>query len=419
MTKIFHTGRRLFVNGHNNRLDKRKPIAMQGTLFAPDDPFVCRSPLTEEERISAVAVSLLSSPGSCGLWPMIAEHRPLDIYRMVRDRSVPATSSFFTASYPHDPMDAAQLIVRKAERSSVRIMTYWDSDYPSLLREIPFPPLVLYLKGTLAAGTAVAVVGTRKSDIRSTAVARRLSRELAALGCAIVSGMAVGIDREAHLGALDAGGRTVGVLANGIDIIYPSPNRDLYRLIEKTDGSALVSEYPPGIFAGKWTFVRRNRIISGLSAGTVVVKAGMRSGALITARHAVEQNREVFACAGNSFDEEYAGCNRLVREGAVLVSRTEDIVAELSRLPVAAPVISGGAAGAGDGTGEGKAKGSRKDLPPDSMEGRILGLLSSGVRDIDSIVRELSACAAEVNEAVVALELDGFIMRNGAMLSRL
>jgi len=419
MQKTFYTRRRPFVTRHDERLNRRKTIAMQGTLFAPDDPFVCRAPLTDEERISAVAVSLVSSPESGRIWPMIAEHGPLEIYRMVRDRSAPATKSFFVESYPEDPLDAAELIARKAERHSVRIITYWDGAYPSLLREIQCPPLVLYLKGTLGVGTAVAVVGTRKSDIRSAAVARRLSRELAALGCTIVSGMAVGIDREAHLGALDAGGATIGVLANGIDIMYPSPNRDLYRLIERTEGSALVSEYPPGIFAGKWTFVRRNRIISGLTAGTVVVKAGERSGALITARHAVEQNREVFACAGNSFDEEYAGCNRLVREGAVLVSRTEDIVAELSRLPVPAAEIFRHTPGPAGNPGEGSGKACHKEPSPDSLEGRILGLLSSGVRDIDSIVRELSAGAGEVNEAVVVLELEGMIMRNGTLLSRL
>ena len=188
----------------------------------------------------------------------------------------------------------------------------------------------------------MAVVGTRKSDPKSALIARRISHDLSSQGFTVVSGMAVGIDREAHLGALDAGGKTVGVLANGIDIIYPWPNRDLYQAHRSTPGSALVSEYPPGIYvAGQWTFVRRNRIISGLCAGTVVVKAGERSGALITARHAVEQNREVFACAGNSFDEEYAGCHRLVRSGAVLVSSSQDILAELDADPAPrhAPVV--------------------------------------------------------------------------------
>ncbi len=419
MKNYFHTQRRLFVTRHEVTLNRRKPITMQGRLFVPDDPFICRAPLTDEDRIKAVAVSLLSSPGTHRVWSMIATHAPGEIYRMVCSSSVPATQSFFTELYPENPLDAAEIIVRKTEKSSIRILTYWDRDYPSLLREIQYPPLVLYLKGILPAGTAVAVVGTRKSDARSSVVARRISQELSALGCVIVSGMAVGVDREAHLGALDGGGRTVGVLANGIDIIYPWPNRDLYRLIDEAKDSALVSEYPPGIYAGRWTFVRRNRIISGLSAGTVVVKAGERSGALITARHAVEQNREVFACAGNSFDEEYAGCHRLVRDGAVLVSRTEDIVAELSRLPLTADEMSNPVAESCEPSCGAPGEEADEGPLPDTMQGKILVHLSSGERDIDSIIRELAASAGEVNEAIVILELDGRIIRSGNTISLL
>ncbi len=391
---------------------------MQGTLFVPEDPHSCRGTLSEDERMHAVALSIHSSPGAHRIWSMLATHGPGEIYRMVSSSCAPSTRSFFTESYPDNPLDAAEIIIRSSEQKSIRILTYWDRDYPALLREIQCPPLVLYLKGTLPAAAAVAVVGTRKSDIRSSSVARRLSRELSARGCTVVSGMAVGIDREAHLGALEGGGKTVGVLANGIDIIYPWPNRDLYRLIEGSEGSALVSEYPPGIFAGRWTFVRRNRIISGLCAGTVVVKAGERSGALITARHAVEQNREVFACAGSSFDEEYAGCHRLVREGAVLVSRTEDIFEELSQIPAPAEEASRPAADAGVPSGVTGRVGDAAEPFPDSTAGSILRLLLSGERDIDSIVRELGAGAGEINEAVVTLELDGRVIRNGNAISR-
>ncbi len=391
----------------------------QGRLFMPEDPPPGRVPLTEGERIHAVALAMLSCPGAHRVWTMSAARRPDEIYRIISAGAEPRTQGYCTGVYPRNPLDAAEVIVRDTEKKSIRILTYWDHDYPALLREIQCPPLALYFKGMLPEGTAVAVVGTRKSDARSSSVARRIARELSARGCAVVSGMAVGIDREAHLGALEGGGLTVGVLANGIDIIYPWPNRDLYRLIEASRGSALVSEYPPGIFAGKWTFVRRNRIISGLCAGTVVVKAGERSGALITARHAVEQNREVFACAGGSFEEEYAGCHRLVRDGAVLVSCTEDILTELSRVPAAASfrpagepcVLYGSATGTGDAV--------PAEPRPDTLEGRIFLLLSSGERDIDSIVRELSAATGEVSEAVVSLELDGRIIRNGNTISRL
>ena len=262
----------------------------------------------------------------------------------------------------------------------------------------------------------MAVVGTRRADPRSASNARRIARELAVRGYAVVSGMAVGIDREAHLGALDEGGQTVGVLANGIDIVYPWPNRDLYHMIESSPGSALVSEYPPGILAGKWTFVRRNRIISGLCAGTVVVKAGERSGALITARHAMEQNREVFACTGDSFDEEYAGCHRLIRSGAVLVTKPDDIFEELSRYAgtVRMPLPRGG----DNSVGKRQAPEPAEEPGDTTLAGRVLRLLGSGGLDIDSITREMAASPAEVNEAVVMLELDGRITRSGNIISR-
>ncbi len=410
----FYKGRSLFVTSYDKTLNRRKPIVKQGMLFMPPEPHLAAAPLTDDERIHAVALSILSSPGANRVWSIGASRRPDEAYRMISAGCVPSTQAYLAEVYPADPIAAARVIARKAEEQSIRILTCWDREYPPLLKEIQCPPLVLYIKGSLPEGPAVAVVGTRRADPRSSAAARRLSRELAGQGFVIVSGMAVGIDREAHLGALDAGGRTVGVLANGIDILYPSPNRDLYRLLESAGGSALVSEYPPGIFAGRWTFVRRNRIISGLCAGTVVVKAGERSGALITARHAMEQNREVFACEGGPFEGDYAGCHRLIRDGAVLVSRTEDIIAELMRVPVEAIAnMAGAAMGA-----EGKGRDAVEEPLPDSLEGSILGLLSQGERDIDSIIRDLAVPAGEVNEAVISLELEGRIRRNGNTVAR-
>ncbi len=414
MMNIFNTRRPLFVTRRDKTMNRRKPIVKQGTLFMHPEQHRAAEPLTDDERIHAVALSILSSPGANRVWALSASRRPDEAYRAIGAASVPSIQSYLAGVYPADPIEAARVMARKAEDQSIRILTCWDSDYPPLLREIQCPPLVLYVKGSLPEGMAVAVVGTRRADPRSSAATRRLSRELAGHGFAVVSGMAVGIDREAHLGALDAGGRTVGVLANGIDIAYPSPNRDLYRLLESTAGSALVSEYPPGIFAGRWTFVRRNRIISGLCAGTVVVKAGERSGALITARHALEQNREVFACAGAPFEGEYAGCHRLIRDGAVLVSRTEDVIAELMRVPIESIANDPGAVMGAKGSGD-DAVG---EPLPDSLEGRILGLLSPGDRDIDSIVRELALPAGEVNEAIISLELEGRIRRNGNTVAR-
>jgi DNA processing protein len=397
-------------------MKRRWTIMVQGTLFQYDGPGAVPSRLTEEDIICAVAVSIVSSPAGNGIWNMISSRMPPgEIYRAVCRRERPLTQEYLCGAYSTDPLEAAKMITEQIAEKSIRVLTFWDVDYPALLKEIQCPPAVLYVKGNVPAGPAVSIVGARKADARSSAIARRIAREMAACGFTVVSGMAVGIDREAHLGAIDAGGPTVGVLANGIDIAYPWRNRDLYRMIESSRCSALVSEYPPGIFAGKWTFVRRNRIISGLGAGTVVVKAGDRSGALITARHAMEQNRDVFACTGNSFDEEFAGCHRLIRSGAVLVTCTEDIIDELSRNTEAVKRLPGPGAdhvamvAADQNIGE--------EPGPGTLARRVLDLLAAGDQDIDAIARNAGGNPGEVNEAVVYLELCGRITRSGNMIS--
>jgi DNA processing protein len=231
--------------------------------------------------------------------------------------------------------------------------------------------------------------------------------------------MAIGIDREAHLGALEEGGSTVGVMANGIDVVYPAANRDLYRQIESSTGSALISEYPPGIRAGKWTFVRRNRIISGLCAGTVVIKAGEKSGALITARYALEQGREVFVCSGNSFDDEYAGCHRLIQDGAMLVSNMGDILDELARVP--------GTPGKVKRRGEGGMTHDEARCEDDQQQAlqqfgptgdTILNLVRGDDYHVDTIIREMGRPPSEIHEAIIELELAGMILRNGNTITR-
>ncbi|MBN1497739.1 MAG: DNA-processing protein DprA [Spirochaetes bacterium] len=390
---------------------------IQETLFQDVNAAPETQRPSDEDVLCAIAVSAVSSPGRSGIWDMMQSRVfPGDIYRAVSRINRPVTQEYLVDTYSDNPATAARMILDAAAAKSIRVLTFWDEDYPALLKEIQCPPVVLYIKGDIPPQQALAIVGARRSDARSAGNARRIAREAVSRGCAVVSGMAVGIDREAHLGAIEEGGRTIGVLANGIDIVYPWPNRDLYRLIESTPGSALVSEYPPGIMAGKWTFVRRNRIISGLCAGTVVVKAGRRSGALITARHAMEQNRDVFACTGNSFDEEYAGCHGLIKNGAVLVSGPDDIFDELSRC---AGAVMPPAAGAVNGDCKTMREAETEDDPEEgTLEWRVLRLLKEGDREIDAIAREIPASPGEVNEAVVLLELGGRITRSGNMISR-
>jgi DNA processing protein len=197
-------------------------------------------------------------------------------------------------------------------------------------------------------------------------------------------------------------------------------NRDLYTAMMRSPRSTLLSEYPPGILADKWTFVRRNRIISGISLGTLVVKAGERSGALITARYALEQNREVFACPGHAFDSGYAGCHNLIKSGAIMVSDTGDILQEFSLSGsfenVNASEVEGGAFTGEHSSGN---DGTDQEYADNSIEGRILSILSGGRRQVDSLVRLIGGTAREVNETLALLEISGLIERDGNMILRL
>nr|WP_302104690.1 DNA-processing protein DprA [Polycladomyces sp. WAk] len=216
-------------------------------------------------------------------------------------------------------------------------VTVWDDDYPPLLREIPQPPWVLYVKGdaSLLSGPCVAVVGTRRPTPYGRRVARMLSEQLAGAGWVVVSGMAAGIDSEAHRGALRKNGATVAVLGTGVDVVYPKSNRSLYH--ELIQRGVVCSEMPPGTEPHPGLFPQRNRIISGLSYGTLVVEAAERSGSLITADCSMEQGREVFAVPGPITSTQSAGTHRLIQEGAKCVRGVEDIWEEFPHLMPAPP----------------------------------------------------------------------------------
>lgn len=215
------------------------------------------------------------------------------------------------------------------DKFGCHVITYYDDDYPLLLKQIDIPPLLLYVRGELKPEDAVsiALVGSRQAKDYGRRVSYQLSYQLAKRGLTITSGLAKGIDTCAHRGALDANGRTIAVMGNGLSIVYPAANSKLVeRIIES---GALISEFRMGMKPRAKNFPRRNRIISGLTFGTVVVEASNRSGALITADHASEQNREVFAVPGQIFSELSAGTHKLIDDGAKLINTVDDLLEAL------------------------------------------------------------------------------------------
>jgi DNA processing protein len=213
-------------------------------------------------------------------------------------------------------------------KRGVEIMTRSHSEYPSLLQEIPDPPEVLYIMGRreLLTRPAIGIVGTRAPTVYGKQVARQLARELVERRMGVVSGLARGIDSEAHRGALEQGGDTIAVLGCGVDIVYPTENRKVAASIREQ--GVIVSEYPPGTQPRRGFFPERNRIISGLSRGIVVVEAASRSGSLITADLAGDQGRDVFAVPGSIYSPKSAGCHWLIQQGAKVVQSIHDIVCE-------------------------------------------------------------------------------------------
>lgn len=216
------------------------------------------------------------------------------------------------------------------EKYNVHVSTYLDADYPQNLKEIYDAPPLLFVRGVMTEqdSIAVAIVGSRISSDYGKLIAKRLGGELAQRGVTVVSGLARGIDTVGHRGCLEKKGRTIGVLGCGVDVVYPPENKKLMNDI--IEGGAVVSEFFMGAKPEGTHFPRRNRIISGLSLGVVVVEAGERSGALVTAEFALSQNREVFAVPGQVTSMRSKGSNRLIKEGAKLVASVEDIIEELS-----------------------------------------------------------------------------------------
>ena len=289
-------------------------------------------------------------------------------------------------------------LMEKLEEAGVEALPRPDPQYPELLREIPDAPPVLYLKGSWEAEDdwSVAVVGTRRATVYGRQATTELVQGLAQHRVTVVSGLARGIDTFAHHSALDAGGRTIAVLANGLDEVYPPENRGLAeRIMEQ---GALISDYPLGTHPRAEYFPRRNRILSGLALGTLVVEGGYKSGSMITARTAMEQNREVFAVPGSIFGLQSVGPLSLIRDGATPVRRTEDILEALNLTMIGAQLDFGRAA------------------PPESTEERaVIGALTREPQHVDEVVRNSGLAASVVSGTLTMLELKGLARDVGGM----
>lgn len=276
-----------------------------------------------------------------------------------------------------------------------KLLTFHDELYPKRLKEIYDPPPILYLRGDLRREDelAVAVVGSRKTTPYGRWMAEKISQDLSRHGITIVSGMARGIDSVAHWGALSTGGRTIAVLGCGVDVIYPAENRGLSKKI--IEQGALLSEFPIGTPPESGHFPRRNRIISGLAIGVVIVQAGQKSGALITAGYALEQGREVFAVPGNVGIESSRGANRLIREGAKMVESSEDILEEI--LPQWKKEKEAGSE-------EGKVF-----LDFSEEEKTLFSLLGTDPLHIDALIRESGLEPGRVSSLLLNLEMKGLV----------
>jgi DNA processing protein len=312
------------------------------------------------------------------------ERRTIDSLRALRTKSTP------------------DRIAPRLAQLGITPLTLADATYPRNLREIADPPPVLFVRGELTDSdeNAVALVGTRRATAYGRAVTERLAADLACAGITVVSGLAKGIDTAAHAAAVSAGGRTLAVLGNGLDQVYPPQNAGLAQRIVDQQRGAVVSEFAPGVPPDAVNFPRRNRVIAGLARVTVIVEAGERSGALITADFALEQGREVLAVPGNIMSPMSAGPNELLKQGAAPVTSAGDIVNVLNSEPpsIERPALA------------------RAMLELGPQEASVWEALAGDPRHVDEVARALGRAAGDVSATLAMLELKGMARQVGGML---
>ena len=287
--------------------------------------------------------------------------------------------------------------LERVARTGIKLLTREDASYPAALAHIPAPPPLLYVRGQIAAVDAwsIAVVGTRSPTSYGKEVTQRLAGDLAGVGLTIVSGLAIGVDTLAHRSALEQGGRTIAVLACGADLVYPERNQALAD--EICAAGAIVSEFPLGTKPTPQMFPVRNRLISGLALGTLVVEAAYGSGALITVEYALEQGREVFSVPGSIFSKMSQGTNALIRNGAAIATQAQDILdaLNLSTLAVQQEVQAA--------------------FPAEPAEAALLEFVSYEPQHVDELRRACGLPIAEVSALLAMMELKGLVRQAGAL----
>ncbi len=312
----------------------------------------------------------------------------------------------FRAS-PDDFKTQADKTLETCSTEAIAIVLISSPDYPALLREIDTPPALLFVKGNanILNLPQIAIVGSRHHSTAGQQNARAFARHLAGSGFTITSGLALGIDGAAHQGALETG-NTIAVLGTGVDVIYPRRHQALYEdIIAK--GGAIVSEFPPGTPARAGNFPQRNRIISGLSLGVLVIEAALKSGSLITARLAMEQGREVFTIPGSIHNPSAKGCHQLIKQGAALVETGDDIINELG----------GMLAYKAQGTEQVAAVNSTSTL--DDTASGVLDKLGFDPTDLDTLMARTQLAPAVLSGLLVQLELEGWVEQRAGVYSRI
>lgn len=289
--------------------------------------------------------------------------------------------------------------IQKITEREIKIAMMEDEEYPEILREIPFPPLAIYFLGNLPEKKerAIAVVGTRKATFEGRRFAKEVAEKIAKEGIQIISGLAFGIDQESHEGALRGGGKTFAVLANGLFSIYPRQNENLAKRIIES-GGGIISEYPPEATPYKDRFLERNRIVSGLSEGILVIEAPERSGALSTARYAIEQNRDVYAAPGPFYHINYRGTAKLLREGARVITAAEDLLEDL-------------------GIEKTEEKEANEKQEFSETENKILEAIKSEGAPclVDKIIKMTDINSRELNQELAEMVLNGIIKEEGGL----